>query len=101
MKVWLDDVRPKPPEFDVWIKNAERAIQLLRIGGITHISLDHDLGDGKKTGYDVARFIEESAHNKTLAPLRVSVHTDNPVGRKNMAAALTRAMEFWQNHESV
>lgn len=96
MKIWLDDVRPKPDDFDVWLKDADVAIRVLRVGNVTHISLDHDLGDGKKTGYEVAKFIEKSAYDKTLAPMHVTVHSANPVGRKNMETAISRANTFWE-----
>lgn len=94
MKVWVDDVRPKPPEFDVWLKTADAAITVLRTGGVTHMSLDHDLGE-EKTGYDIAKFIEEAAYKKTLAPLTIVVHSANPVGHKNIKTAIERAEMFW------
>lgn len=94
MKIWLDDERPMPPEFDVWLRTAQSAINVLRVGGITHISLDHDLG-GELTGYDVAKYIEEAAYNKTLAPMEVTIHSANAVGRKNMDVAIRRAQMFW------
>lgn len=94
MKVWVDDVRPMPPDFDIWLRNADAAIRTLRTGGVTHMSLDHDLGE-EKTGYDIAKFIEEAAYKKLLAPMTVVVHSANPVGRKNIMAALKRAELFW------
>lgn len=94
MKIWLDDERPKPADFDVWLRTADAAIKALRVGGVTHISLDHDLGE-EKTGYDVAKFIETEAHSKRLAPLTVSVHSANPVGRKNIQAAIEKAEQYW------
>jgi hypothetical protein len=97
MKVWLDDVRPKPADFDVWLTDADAAIRTLRTGGVTHISIDHDLGETGKTGYDVAKFIEEAAYKGLLAPLDVSVHSANPVGRRNIERAIERARGFWTN----
>lgn len=96
MKVWLDDERPMPPEFDIWLRTADSAIRILRVGGITRISLDHDLGE-KLTGYDVAKFIEEAAYKKTLAPMEVTIHSANAVGRKNMEVAIRRANMYWQD----
>lgn len=95
MIVWLDDERPMPEHFDVHVKTAEEAIALLKTGQVTEISLDHDLGY-EKTGYDVAKFIEESAYNETLKPLHLLIHTANPEGRKNIAFALRNAMRYWQ-----
>jgi hypothetical protein len=98
MRIWLDDIRKKPDDFDVWLKDADTAIRSLRTGVVTCISLDHDLGEeSEKTGYDVAKFIEEAAYKKTLAPLEVVVHSANPVGRKNIERAIERARVFWAN----
>jgi hypothetical protein len=97
MRVWVDDVRPKPDDYDVWIKDPDVAIRTLRTCGVTHLSLDHDLGDDVKTGYDIAKFIEEAAYKKILAPLEVVVHSANPVGRRNIERALERARLFWQD----
>lgn len=98
MKVWLDDVREMPSGFDIHIRTAETAIKALASGGVTLISLDHDLGDEKaKTGYDVAKYIEEAAYKKILAPLDIEIHSANAAGRKNIERAIERAMEFWKD----
>ena len=85
MRIWLDDVRPMPAEWDVWLKTAEQAILAIRLGGVTAISLDHDLGEeSDKTGYDVARFIEEGAFNDTIAPIEIYVHTAKSFGMSGL-----------------
>jgi hypothetical protein len=98
MKVWLDDVRKKPADFDIWLKTADAAITALGTGGVSVISLDHDLGDeSTKTGYDVAKYIEEAAYKKLLGPVDVLIHSANPVGRRNMERAINRARLFWRD----
>ena len=99
-KIWLDDVRPAPKEW-VWIRTAEDCLLYLELwwDDISEISLDHDLGENIKTGYDVAKFIEEQVivNGKRLPIVRI--HSANPVGRKNMEAALisaTRAVSWKQ-----
>lgn len=94
MRVWVDDVRPMPQDFDIWLRTVDSVITALRVGGVTHLSLDHDLGE-EKTGYDIAKFIEEAAYQKRLAPMTVVIHSANPVGRKNMLVAIKRAEMFW------
>ena len=85
-----------PADFDCCVKTAETAIRLLRVGGVTMISLDHDLGPEENgTGYDVAKYIEEAAYKGTLSPIEVRIHSANPVGRKCMLAAIERARLFW------
>jgi len=95
MNVWLDDERPMPSDYDVHVKTAEEAINLLAAGNVDIISLDHDLGQ-QKTGYDVAKWIEEAAATGKLSRITVHVHTQNPVGRKNICAALQNAERYWE-----
>ena len=95
MKIWLDDERPIPSEFDCHIKTAVEAIELLAAGGVTAISLDHDLGDNGGTGYEVACYIEQAAYNGMLFPVEVAIHSANPVGRERMEQAINNARLFW------
>lgn len=82
MRIWLNDGRAMPPEFDRHVKTADEAIVFLESGTVTLISLDYDLGDSKNgTGYDVACFIEHGAYSRLLAPIEVLLHSANPVGR--------------------
>ena len=108
MKLWLDDERnPADPDIrkrfysygsEVWVKTAQQAIDLLRTGEVTEISLDHDLGDiSNGTGYDVAKFIEKSAYMLRLKPPKWWIHSANPVGRINMMVALANADNHWLN----
>ena len=97
MNVWLDDKRPMPPGYGVHVTNAHDAIKLLRCNLVKLISLDHDLGDEAVvgTGYDVAKAIEELAHTKRLRRITVYIHTQNPVGAQNIAAAIASAEKAW------
>lgn len=110
MNLWLDDERdPTDPEIqsnfgsvgnEVWAKTANTAINYLKGGNVVSISLDHDLGSNAGTGMDVASWIEEQAYLGNLPRLTWSVHSMNPVGRKNMIRALNKANEFWNLSES-
>lgn len=106
MYVWLDDERNPTDGFIqrefgavadmMWIKTAAECIAVLRTGGVTAISLDHDLGAAENgTGYDVAKWIEKAAFDGTLPRLTWRLHTANLVGLKSMMAALRNANEFW------
>jgi hypothetical protein len=97
MKVWLDDERPMPDNYNIHVKTADEAIALLKTGKVESMSLDHDLGEGK-TGYDVAKWIEENAVAGKLSKIKLKVHTQNPVGRKNICAALQTAGKLWMEH---
>jgi hypothetical protein len=94
MKLWVDDVRPLPQDYDFLAKTYEEAVLLLQTGIITHISLDHDLGT-EKTGYDIAKFIEENAINGTLGKMICKVHSMNPIGVINIKLALRNAYKAW------
>lgn len=97
LKLWLDDIRPMPLRFDVHVKTAQDAIDILKTGNVEEVSLDHDLGDdsGVGSGYDVAAWIEEAAYYGAIPSLKWNVHSANSVGIKNMETALTNADKFW------
>lgn len=104
MKIWLDDERnPKNQKIqelfgskgnEIWVKNYEDAVKHLKTGQVTEISLDHDLGT-VKTGMDVAKFIEAAAFWKLIPKLLWKIHSQNPVGKKNMLLALQNADRYW------
>lgn len=88
MKLYVDDVRIAP---DGWAQawNAKQAIKYLAHGNVTHLSLDHDLGDpNKDTGYDIMNWIEQAVAFEVITLPEITFHTANPTGRKNMQAAL-------------
>ena len=94
MRLWLDDLRPMPKDFDIWAKNADDAIKYLWVGKIDHISFDHDLGEGK-TGYDIAQWVEHMAYNKQLPKFTWKVHSANPIGAERIKIALSNADMYW------
>lgn len=62
-------------------RNFDTAVLHLQKFNVTVISLDHDLGEESKTGYDLAKWMTQN--NKW--PEEVHFHSANPVGVKNMA----------------
>jgi len=79
----IDDFR----EFDVdhIAKNARDGQKALLTFPVTHLYMDHDLGDADEpTGYDVICWAIE----RGCVPAHVQMVTSNPVGRDNMARAL-------------
>lgn len=110
MKIWLDDERdPRDPfvqeEFlaepgMMWVKSSGSAINLLKSGNVNYISLDHDLGPGAGSGYDVARWIEEQAYYGRIPRLAWNVHSQNAVGAKNITRAMLKAEEYWRRRET-
>jgi len=98
IKVFLDDDRPTPPGW-IHARWPEDVIELLKIGGVTEISLDHDLADPfvkeqgycssirERTGYDVLLWIEEQVALHDFIPPIIHIHTANSSAREKMEAA--------------
>lgn len=88
MKIFLDDIREAPQGWDKF-ETVEAVKHYISNGyPITHISLDHDLGDNVPTGYDLCKWIEEQVYRCNYKPPILTIHSANPVGRKNMQAAI-------------
>lgn len=96
MKVYLDDERPTP---NGWIRVfwPEEAIALLMTGDVTHISLDHDLGDDEHgTGYDVVTWIERAVALDGFKPPIISVHSANTSARTKMEAGIAAISRLFE-----
>ncbi|MDM5178662.1 hypothetical protein PO883_15795 [Massilia sp. DJPM01] len=88
MKVYLDDERATP---DGWVRVywPDEAIALLAGGAVTHLSLDHDLGDDARgTGYDVVLWIEEQVFTAGFRLPAMRVHSANASAREKMEAGI-------------
>lgn len=107
MKLYLDDERPTP---EGWNRayTASEAIEHLKTGRVTHLSLDHDLGPQEAgTGYDVCLFVEQKVFerafdfdNPFIPPVMV-VHSANPVGRKRMEDAIRQIYHHFKVTQPV
>lgn len=91
INLYLDDLRDCPEGFTI-ARTVVDALTIFSVNEIMILSLDHDLGcdeDGNllPSGYDfVKRFCELG-----LFAEDIYIHTDNPVGRKNMYETLLAA----------
>lgn len=101
MKVYLDDERTTPSG---WFRVYEphQAIALLQSGLVTHISLDHDLGDDDTigTGYDVVLWIEENVVLNGFVPPHMTVHSANSSARQKMEAGIRQIRKFYDENTS-
>lgn len=95
LRIWLDDVRPMPKGFDIWCKTADDCLYFVRHDNVEHISFDHDLGQSDGSGYFVASVIDGMAYSKEVNQISWDIHSANPVGRKNIEAAMKSAERFW------
>ncbi len=95
-KMFLDDIRDPPDETWVVVRSYQSAIDHIRVNGMPYfISFDHDLGDGP-TGYDLVKWIVEMDLDldiKIPVNFQFSVHSANPIGKKNIHFLLTNYLE--------
>ena len=96
MKIWLDDERREPEGF-IRTKTAEETIEFLKLGEVTYIGFDHDLGT-KMTGHDVALWIEkEAANNEDFRVPAFAIQSANKVGTANIEATMKSARKICKN----
>ncbi len=88
MRIFLDDERPTPQG---WVRTywPQEVIALLQAGGVSEVSLDHDLGDDARgTGYDVILWIEEAVALRGFKPPTLRVHSANAPACLKMEAGI-------------
>lgn len=90
IKVFLDDERLTP---EGWIRTytPTQTIEHIKRYKVSHLSLDHDLGDDKRigTGYDVLVYLEKQVYNNRNYPLPIiTIHSANPSARQRMLLAV-------------
>lgn len=108
IRIYLDDLRPTPMGIYGSLERpavpythrcytSQEAIDLLKTGKVTFISFDHDLGAPENgTGYDVARWIEKAVWAGHIPMPKYAIHSANPVGVKNIDAAMKSAERAWE-----
>jgi len=105
-KLWLDDVRPMPDDFDYWAKTVDEAKMYIlnqsvvqdqkKENEIMFISFDHDLGLGQEDGIELAKWLESKAYYGIGKQLKWRVHSANPVGVKNITATMQSCDRYWE-----
>jgi hypothetical protein len=99
IRLWVDDQREPPSGFTARAKTYEQAINYLKTGKVTVISLDYVLSE-EKSGYDIASWIEDQAFfgDDDIPPLEWSVHSTESIGRCGIINALQNADMLWKQH---
>jgi len=96
IRLWIDDLRD-PKQYKepsaVWVKNYVDAIKQIDTGSVVWVSFDHDLGEDK-SGYDIAKYIEEGVFNGIIPYPEWKVHSANPSGGANIERAMKSAERF-------
>lgn len=94
MKLWIDDVRPKPDGYHIGISSVNEAkiwIMTLEKNSnyqIELIDIDHDAGDFACDGGDYIKLLDWLEETNRNYPIRI--HSMNPVGVENMRAIIRR-----------
>lgn len=96
MKLWIDDLRDPPDATWHWVKTSADALLCLKhfASDISEVSFDHDLG-GDDTVMPFVQEVEARAFQGRGDPFVWHVHSANPVGRKNIVAAMQSTERFW------
>jgi len=89
IKLWLDDVRPRPEGW-TWVQSVEDAITLLRTSAVEFASLDHDLGEYASNGGNGVALTDWMAENDCWPRSGIRIHSSNPVGVRTMLATVDR-----------
>ena len=108
--LWLDDERDPSDSFiqknfgvkgnEIWVTTIEEAQMYINNGNATGISFDNDLGEDKKEGYELAKWIEEMAYFRKIPRLQWRVHSQNNVGSVRIKQAMENADMFWSETEN-
>lgn len=86
--LFLDDEREPKEKGMTVARTSEEAKELIRKKGFPkYMSLDHDLG-GDDTGQKFVKWIVDEYMDKELPEFDFNIHSDNPVGSKNMESLL-------------
>lgn len=106
LRFWIDDVRPAPADYWIWIKSvneAKKAIMRYEFQmqkGPILLSLDHDAGDYAKDGGDYIKLLDWLEENRfPNEDYYFHIHSKNPVGANNMRAILYH--NGWQEVKGI
>lgn len=92
-KLFIDDERFPPSDGEEWTicrTLAEVQVAVATKGWPKFVSFDHDLGEHEPTGFDIAKWMieEDLDHGVMLPQWSFYIHSQNPVGAKNIQSIL-------------
>lgn len=93
-KIWVDDVRPMPKEYNMHLRTVDEVISVIEYieakqhYSIEIISLDHDAGDYVKYGGDYIKILDWLEEKQAIDNLQIDwlfdIHSQNPIGVEKM-----------------
>lgn len=90
-KIWVDDVRPMPKNYDIWLRSVTDTIHYLHNFKKDEeflLDLDHDAGEYAVLGGDYYKILDW-CERQQFNPI-VHIHSMNPVGRNKMRLIINR-----------
>ena len=88
LKLYLDDQRAAPTGW-VLASTADEAIDILRRGEVTELSLDYDLGDPRcGNGLQVLKWLESAISEGKVRLPQMSAHSGSPLGQQRLMAQI-------------
>ena len=88
LKLYLDDQRPAPPGWSL-AKTADEAVNMLRTGDVTELSLDYDLGDpANGNGLHVLDWLESAISQGLIRMPKLTAHSGSILGRRRLEAQI-------------
>lgn len=98
MLIWFDRELPMPRTHDVACDTARSALNLLRSGRVTGLSIGYDSATGGTESLALAMMIENMAATGALARIPWTIHSQ-PHRLKAAEGALRLADQHWSERE--
>jgi len=97
MKIFIDDIREVNDNKWIIFRTYEQFIPFFinNYKIIDLISLDHDMGNNKMTGYEFLNWLESKIFHVEFKNVpNIQIHSQNPVGRINMNKVIKSIEKF-------
>ena len=102
-KLFLDDERYPVDNSMIIARSFDEAVELVMKNGMpVFISFDHDLGPNMKTGFDFVKWMVDAIQDGRVDisdNFCYDVHSQNPIGKKNIIGLLNPFLEFIRDNE--
>ncbi len=96
-KMFIDDERQPPGQASDWViaRSSDQAIEIVLERGVPEfVSYDHDLGENDISLWFIYWLIDRYLEGDiTTFPVNYTVHSQNPVGAKNIQGLLDNFIE--------
>ncbi len=92
--LFLDDERFPVDAESVICRTFDQAVSYVECFGTPdHVDFDHDLGDGEN-GFHFANWLIDRALDGYGFPKSYAVHSQNPIGARNISSLMSAYMEI-------